>query len=153
MFSVHPTLAAIHACSRILGYIRNTLNLGLTFYPGDLRLISFVNSSFSDISENCKSTAGLTQYLGYSPIYWETFVANTTIPLYTAEAEYVAAHAHVAGKDIMTTNNLLTKLQLPQTRVPLYEDNEICIKIALQESSKQKTKHIDNKIHYIRDLI
>jgi hypothetical protein len=148
---VHPTLAAIHACRRILGYIRNTLTLGLTFYPGDLRLISFVDSSFSDIGENRKSTAGLIQYLGYSPIYWETFVANTTIPLSTAEAEYVAAH--VAGKEIMATNNLLTELQLPQTRVPLYEDNEACIKIALQESSKHKTKHIDNKIHYIRDLI
>ncbi len=27
---VHPTLAAIHACRMILGYIRNTLILGLT---------------------------------------------------------------------------------------------------------------------------
>ncbi len=49
---VQPTLAAIHACRRILGYIRNTLTLDLTFYPGDLRLISFVDSSFSDIGEN-----------------------------------------------------------------------------------------------------
>ncbi len=53
----------------------------------------------------------------------------------------------------MATSNLLTELQLPQTRIHLHEDNEACIKIALQESSKHKTKHIDNKIHYIRDLI
>ncbi len=43
---------------------------------------------------------GLIQYLGYSPIYWETFVANTTIPISTVEAEYVAALLQVA--DIFT---------------------------------------------------
>jgi hypothetical protein len=35
----------------------------------------------------------------------------------------------------------------------LYEDNQACIKIALQDASLHKTKHIDNKAHYIRDLI
>ncbi len=101
---------------------------GDLIHPGDdyfqlsrSNVISFVDSSFSDIGENRKSTAGLIQYLGYSPIYWETFVANTTIPISTAEAEYVAPH--VAGKEIVATNNLLTEFQLPQTRVPLYEDN------------------------------
>ncbi len=51
------------------------------------------------------------QYLGHSPIYWETFVVNATIPLYRAEAEYVAAH--VAGKEIMATTHLLIELKLP----------------------------------------
>ena len=87
-----------------------------------------------------KSTGGIIQYLGFSPIYWETFVANTTIPLSTAEAEYVAAHA--AGKEIMSTNNILTEMKYPQHNVPLFEDNQACITIALQEASKHKTKHI-----------
>jgi hypothetical protein len=91
----------MHACRRILGKIKHTLYLGLSFHPGDLILKSFVDSSFSDDSENRKSTAGLIQYLGHPLIYWETFVANTSIPLFTAEAEYVAAH--VAGKEIMAT--------------------------------------------------
>ena len=128
-----------------------TRRLGLTFYPSNLKLTTFVDSSFSDIPEGRKSTGGLIQYLGFSPIYWETFVANTTIPLSTAEAEYVAAH--VAGKEIMSTNNLLREMKYPQHNVPLFEDNQACITIALQEASKHKTKHIDNKIHYIRDLI
>ncbi len=44
-------------------------------------------------------------------------------------------------------------MKYPQHNVPLFEDNQACITIALQEASKHKTKHIDNKIHYIRDLI
>ncbi len=54
----------------------------------------------------------------------------------------------------MATNNLLVELNYPQHNVPLYEDHEACIRIALQESSKhKKTKHVENKIRYIRDLI
>jgi hypothetical protein len=149
--SMHPTLEAVHACNRILNYIEHTQHLGLTFCPGHIRLTSFVDSSFADVIENRKSTGGLIQYIGTSPVYWDSFVANTTVPLSTAESEYVAAH--VAGKEIMATNNLLVELNYPQHNVPLYEDNEACIKIALQESSKHKTKHVENKIHYIRDLI
>ena len=148
---VHPTLEAVHACNRILSYISNTKHLGLEFHPGNNKLTTYVDSSFSDVIENRKSTGGLIQYLGYSPIYWETFIANSTIPLSTAEAEYVAAH--VGGKEIMSTNNLLTEMKYPQHNVPLFEDNQACIAIALQESSKHKTKHIDNKIHYIRELV
>jgi hypothetical protein len=148
---VHPTLESVAACNKILSYISQTKQLGLEFHPGNMKLSTYVDSSFADVVENRKSTGGMIQYLGYSPIYWETFVANTTTSLSTAEAEYVAAH--VAGKEIMSSNNLLTEMKYPQHNVPLFEDNQACIAIALQESCKHKTKHIDNKIHYIRDLI
>ena len=47
---------------------------------------------------------------------------------------------------IMSTNNL----NFPQHNIPLYENNGACIKIAIQESIKHnKTKHVENKIHYI----
>jgi len=149
--NAHPTLEAVHACSRILSYIYVTKSLGLTFYPGNRKLSTFVDSSFADIPGDNKSTGGMIQFLGYSPIYWETFVANTTIPLSTAESEYVAAH--VAGKEVMSTNNLLTEMNHPQQTTPIYEDNQACITIALQEASKHKTKHILTKVHYIRDLV
>ena len=148
---VHPTLEAIHACNRILSYISMTKHLGLIFYPGNLKLSTFVDSSFGDIPEDRRSTGGLIQYLGYSPIYWETFIADTTVPLSTCEAEYVAAH--VAGRELMCTNNLLTELKYPQYKIPMYEDNTSCITVATQEASKHKTKHVSIKIHYIRDLI
>jgi hypothetical protein len=148
---VHPTLAAVHACSRILTYISNTTKLGLTFHPGNMKLTTYVDSSFTDVIPQRKSTGGLIQYLGYSPIYWETFIANATTPVSTAEAEYVAAH--VAGKEVMSSNNLLTEMNYPQHNVQLFEDNKACITIALQLASKHKTKHIENKIHHIRDMI
>jgi hypothetical protein len=45
-------------------------------------------------------------------------------------------------------------MKCPQHNVQLYNDNEVCIIIALQEAIKHnKTKHIENKVHHIRDLI
>jgi hypothetical protein len=56
----------------------------LTFYPGNRKQSTFVDSSFAEIPGDNKSTAGMIQVLRYSPIYWETFVVNTTIPFSTA---------------------------------------------------------------------
>jgi hypothetical protein len=53
----------------------------------------------------------------------------------------------------MSTNNLLTEINYPQQTTPIYENNQACITLALQEASKHKTKHILTKVHYIRDLI
>ncbi len=108
-------------CNHVLNYVEHNQHLGLTFYPGHIRLTSFVDSSFTDVIENRKSTGGLIQYIGTSPVYWDSFVANTTVPLSTAESEHVAAH--VAGKEIMATNNLLVKLNYFQHKVPLLYKN------------------------------
>jgi hypothetical protein len=53
----------------------------------------------------------------------------------------------------MATTHLLVELKLPQSKIQLYEDNQAYIKIALQDASLHKTKHIYSKVHYIRDLI
>ena len=52
----------------------------------------------------------MIQYLGYSPIQWDSFVANTTVSLSVAEAEYVGAHE--AGKMTMSNRNLLNEIIL-----------------------------------------
>ncbi len=119
--SNHPTLEAVYACNRILNYIGHTQHLGLTFCPGHIRLTSFVDSSFADVIENCKSTSGLIQYIGTSPVYWDSFVVNTTVPLSTAESEYVAVHV---ACEIIAINNLIVELNYPQQNVPLFEDNK-----------------------------
>jgi hypothetical protein len=53
------------------------------------------------VIENLKFTGVIIQYIGTSPINWDSFVANTTVLLSTTELEYVAAN--VAGKEIMVT--------------------------------------------------
>ena len=99
---------AIHATQWLMQYLRCTKDLGPTFTKGDMQLSIFVDSSFKDCVGDRRSTAGMIQFLGNSPIQWDSFVANTTIPLSVAEAEYVAAHE--TGKLSMSNRNLLMEL-------------------------------------------
>ena len=39
------------------------------------------------------------------------------------------------------------------SKAAIYEDNEACIKIASNEVGSSRTKHIDIKYHYCRDII
>jgi len=151
-FNNHPTMDAIHAAQWLLQYLRCTKQLGLSFIKGELKLSVYVDSSFADEVEDRRSTAGVIQFLGYTPIQWDSFVAdNYTIPCSVAEAEYIAACE--AGKMSMSNYNILVQLGFKQDKMFMFEDNEACIKIALQESSKRKTKHVELQVHYIRDLV
>ena len=107
-----------------------------------------------DNVEDRRSTAGQITYLGYSPIQWDSFVCdNYTIPCSVAEAEYVAASE--SGKVMMGIHNMLIQLDVfVQKHMIMFEDNQACITIALQEASKRKTKHVELSAHYyIRDLV
>ena len=152
-FNNHPTMQAIHATQWLLQYMRCTKHYGLVFIKGDLKVYNYVDSSFADNVEDRRSTAGQITYLGYSPIQWDSFVCdNYTIPCSVAEAEYVAASE--SAKAMMGIRNMLIQLDVfNQKHMIMFEDNQACITIALQEASKRKTKHVELSAHYIRDLV
>jgi hypothetical protein len=151
-FNNHPTMQSIHATQWLMQYVLGTKSLGLTFLAGNMRLSQYVDSSFADQIIDRRSTAGEITFLGKCPIQWDSFVCdNYSIPCSVGEAEYIAACE--GGKVLMANRNLLEQLGYPQNKMYMFEDNEACISIALQESSTRKTKHVELQIHYIRDLV
>jgi hypothetical protein len=151
-FNNHPTVEAIHATQWLLQYMQGTKQLGLTFIPGDMRISTYVDSSFGDVVSDKRSTAGQITYLGKSPIQWDSFVCdNYSVPCSVAEAEYIAASE--AARVMLSNRNILIQLGYPQDQMFMFEDNQACISIAMQESSKRKTKHVELQVHHIRDLL
>jgi len=149
--SHRPTIQAVRACQWLLEYLNGSKDRGLEFHKGLIELSAFCDASFGDDTETGRSTLGHIIYLGTSPISWASFLANTTVQLSTAEAEYVSA-SHCA-KVLCAHNNLLTELGYPQSRIMMYEDNQAAITIALQRASTHRTRHILIQIHHIRALI
>ena len=84
------------------------------------------------------------QYLfknGNSFISWSSR-KQSTVALSLTEAEYVAAS--YAIQEVLWLCQLLMDLnQAQQGPTTLYEDNQGCIKLALQEKHSARTKHID----------
>ena len=151
-FNNHPTVEAIYATQWLLQYVRFTKHLGLTFIKGDMKISTYVDSSFADCVHDRRSTAGQITYLGRSPIIWDSFVCDTyKIPCSVAEAEYIAASE--AAKVMLLVRNILIQLRIPQNGMFMFEDNQACLTIALQEASSRKTKHVELQVHHIRDLI
>jgi hypothetical protein len=69
--------------------------------------------------------------------------------LNSTEAEYVAA-----GGEAMWLQNLIAKffdLELKETCI--FYDNQSCIKFSVNPVCHDKSKHIDIKYHYIREMI
>ena len=109
---------------------------------------------FDKLVENLK-TAWYIIYYGTCPVYWNTHLCEFGVALSTAEAEYQAACS--CAKNIMALRNILNELTISNKTILnepilIYEDNESTIKIVLQNCSKNRTRYILTKVHYIREL-
>ena len=74
----------------------------------------------------------------------------------TTEAEYIALSE--ASKQGQWIRGLIKELQRtdllePSLATPIYSDNQSCLAIAQDPIGHRRTKHIDVRYHYIRELI
>ena len=85
------------------------------------------------------------------PVSWSS-KKQVSVALSSTEAEYVSAA--YASQEAVWLRQLLTDLgiSLPQATT-IYEDNQGCIKLANTEKVNARTKHIDVRHHYLRDLV
>ena len=68
------------------------------------------------------------------------------------EAEYIVANS--ATHDAAWLHELLTQLGFPQKNpADLFVDNQSAIRLANNPEFHQRSKHVDIKYHYIRDII
>ena len=74
------------------------------------------------------------------------------VALSIAEAEYVAAYS--ASREAVRLRKLLSNLfDLHLDANYLYYDNQSCVKLLENPVFHDKSKHIEIKYHYIRDMV
>ena len=73
------------------------------------------------------------------------------VALSTTEAEFIAAVE--ATKDLLWLRNFTMELGLKQIRYVLYCDNQSAIHLAKNFSFHSRSKHIDVRYHWIRDVL
>ena len=74
------------------------------------------------------------------------------VALSSTEAEYVALAA--AAQEVLFLRGLLGELGFRQdAATKLLEDNQSCISLAKNPGNHKRTKHIDIKFHFLRDLV
>lgn len=155
LFVENPGMKHWEAVLQIFAYLRKNSELGIIFSSPAATPESFTIHAYCDASyannQNCRSTTGYLVYLNGSPIAWRTKVQGV-VALSSTEAEYMALGDCV--KEIMWLKQLLNELDIaPIQECYIFEDNQGAIKLAENPVLHQKTKHIDVRHHFIRELM
>jgi hypothetical protein len=147
---------------RILRYLKGTINNGIIFktkselnknghYKNEITLRSYADADFATDIETRKSNTGYINFIAGSCISWRA-KRQKCIATSTAEAEYIAVYE--VAKEIVWLRLLLKELGFEQKGPTLInEDNTATIAISEKEYNHARTKHIDIKYHYVKDLV
>jgi hypothetical protein len=148
----NPTDAHMRLALRTVSYLKYEQSYALTIGGGDdLTLRGFVDADWAGCLETRRSTTGFVFVLNGSAVVWSA-KRQPTVACSTVEAEYVAVSE--ASREAMWLRNLLQELGFKQSRSTLLNcDNKGAIRLALNPGTHQRTKHIDIKHHFIRELV
>jgi len=149
-----PSVLHMQAAKHVLRYIKGTLDYGLYFGPSnEIHLSGFCDSSHAADPDNPKSHAGgHIFYLGPdgSGIVWGSG-KESVVAISSMESEYMQYSE--AAKEAIFLHKLAAsislKLSLPTT---IYTDSESALKHVKNNVKHARTKHIDTRFHYVREV-
>jgi hypothetical protein len=142
-----------HAVKRIMRYIKGTSNycLQLGGTHNEISILGYTDADYGGDTDTGKSTSGYVFKIGHGVISWMS-KKQPTVACSTTEAEYIALWE--GAKHTYWLRTLLMELGYLQTKPTIInEDNQGCLTIAKYPKINARTKHINIKFHYIRELI
>jgi len=147
-----PSQAHFAASKRILRYIKGTKGYGILYETEKAsRLIGHTDSDWAGCIDDRRSTSGYVFQLGSKVISWSS-KKQATVALSSAEAEYIAATS-VACEAIWLrriSGDLQVKTEGPTT---LFCDNMFAIAMTTNPIFHSRTKYIEIRHHFIRELV
>jgi hypothetical protein len=151
-YLVEPIRVHFVAAKHVMRYLKGTLDFGL-YYNGDqdFRLIGYTDSDWARSVSDRKSTSGCCFSMGSTMTSWQSR-KQSSIALSTVEAEYIAACS--ASCEAIWLHKLLTGLfNLEMEATVILCDNQSYIKMTENPVFHDKSKHIEIRYHYIRDMV
>lgn len=142
------------AARRILKYLKSTIDLGIVFDGTNNnanRLIAYSDADYASCPETRKSINGVVLMLNGGPVIWSSRKQGV-VATSTTDAEYIAVHE--ASKEVVWCRRLLNDINIEQDGpTVLFCDNTAAQTLLQNPIFHRRTKHIDIKYHYTRDLI
>lgn len=137
---------------RILRYANGTLSDGLSYKQGEeVKRIGYIESDWAGDVKRRKSTSGFVFLLGISALSWSS-KKQQIVALSSTVIEYVAAVRSAA--QAILRRKLLEELNVKQTILQLStNDNKSTIALTKNPVLHRRSKYIDIKFHYARDLV
>jgi hypothetical protein len=120
-----------------------------------LILRGYVDSDWAGEKSSSLSTTGYVFTLAGSPVAWSS-QRQKNVATSSTHAEYFAASE--AAKQAYWLCGWMNEIAVLDSRimqgvVPLHIDNESAVKLTKNPESHARTRHIDIRYHYIRELV
>jgi hypothetical protein len=139
--------AALHICCYLAGTQDYKLVYGKT---ADKGLMAYTDSDWAADKIRCRSVTGYFFKLADGIISWRSH-AQKTVALSSTEAEYMALSD--CSRQAVWIKTMIEELGIVFKTVPIYCDNQGASFIASNPVQESRTKHIDIRYHYIRELV
>ena len=159
-FLINPGPKMWAAAKNVLRYLKGTSTHGIQFggrsayntsATSPSHLVGFSDSDWAGQLDDRKSTSGTIFYLNNGAI---SFASKTQkcVALSTAESEYIALGE--AAREAIYLRMLLKDLGHEQKEpTVIFEDNIAAEKLSKNNIQHGRTKHIDIKHHFIREVV
>ncbi|GFV20422.1 retrovirus-related Pol polyprotein from transposon TNT 1-94 [Trichonephila clavipes] len=117
-----------------------------------LKLSCYSDSDFATNRDDRVSMGGFITFIDETPISWRTF-KQKSVSLSTMEAEYVSLTE--AAKEFIWLKNVIDNksLNLELSENVMFCDNQAAISFSKSPVENCRTKHIDVRYHFLRNLI
>ncbi|KAJ0452174.1 putative RNA-directed DNA polymerase [Helianthus annuus] len=151
-FMQSPSKLHLGAAKRILRYVASTIGFGIWYERGvPVQLLGYTDSDWASSIDDRKSVSASVFNLGSGAVTWSSKKQNT-VALSSTEAEYVASSA--ATSQAVWLRRILCDLGLVQeSPTVIFCDNHSAINLSRNPVLHGRTKHIEIKHHYVRDMV
>ena len=150
-YCANPDSTHVAAVVRILRYVRGTLHYGLTYTKGQPGFVGYTDADWSGAIDGRQSTGGWLFMMGGAPISWSS-KRQASVSQSSCESEYYALSE--AGKEGVWLRLLLQELgHISAAPTIIWADNQGAIALAENPEFHKRTKHIDTKFHWVREVI
>ena len=151
-FQSNPGLDHWNALMHVVGYIKNTIDHGLTYSrDSDISPIAYVDADYGGCRDTRRSTSGYVFLMAGGAVTWSS-KRQATVALSTVEAEYVAMSR--CAQQMLWMHSWLDEASIDYSLPGIIKgDNRGAIALTKNTKDHGKVKHIDIRHHYIRELL
>jgi hypothetical protein len=147
-----PMEAHLKSLRRTLGYVLNSKDKVLRLKPTEANVLyGYVDSDYASCKDTRRSITGYAIFFRDCLVDWKS-KQQGHVTLSSTEAEYTALSGLIQG--ILFTKQVLEFMEVPlELPIKVFVDNTGAIFMAKNWTSGQRTKHVDVKYHFVRELI
>lgn len=143
------------AAKHVLRYLRGTIEYELCFKKcdGNLNLVAYSDADWASSLEDRRSTTGYCFSLSnHGPLISWKSRRQPTVALSTSEAEYIGMAA--TAQESLYLTQLLNNIGRGSYKATgIYGDNRGAIDLSKNPVSRQRSKHIEIRHHFLREIL